>query len=401
MISSADILKASILIVDDQAANISLLEQMLRGAGYDSIASTRDPHEVCELHRKNRYALILLDLQMPGMDGFQVMECLKEIETGGYLPVLVITAQPDHKLRALQAGAKDFVSKPFEFAEVLIRVYNMLEVRLLHLNETRNHARLENSQRIAGLGDWEYDFASHRLVWSEEVYRILGISRKDSPPDAETFYRRVHPDDLAFVHREKKSAAAGLRRVKFEHRVIRPNGEVRYVHQITEMILDDQGRPARESGTMQDISERKVVESALRQSEERFKFVARAVSDVVWDWDLSANTLWWNDGFLTIFGFAAGEIEPSVESWTNRIHPDERTRVVDSMHHAIDAGAESWSAEYRFQRKDGSYASVQDCGFILRDVAGKAVRMVGGMRDWSSVGMCPAVAKSSAPISPG
>jgi PAS domain S-box-containing protein len=211
----------------------------------------------------------------------------------------------------------------------------------------------------------------------------------------------VHPDDLAFVHREKKSAAEGLRRVKFEHRVIRPNGEVRYVHQITEMILDDQGRPARESGTMQDISERKVVESALRQSEERFKFVARAVSDVVWDWDLSANTLWWNDGFLTIFGFAAGEIEPSVESWTNRIHPDERTRVVDSMHHAIDAGAESWSAEYRFQRKDGSYASVQDCGFILRDVAGKAVRMVGGMRDWSSVGMCPAVAKSSAPISPG
>jgi PAS domain-containing protein len=75
--------------------------------------------------------------------------------------------------------------------------------------------------------------------------------------------------------------------------------------------------------------------------------------------------------------------------------------VVASIHHAIDAGAESWSAEYRFQRKDGSYASVQDRGFILRDVAGKAVRMVGGMRDWSSVGMCPAAAKSSAPISPG
>src|SRR5450759_5987193 len=133
MISSADILKASILIVDDQAANISLLEQMLRGAGYDSIASTRDPHEVCELHRKNRYALILLDLQMPGMDGFQVMECLKEIEEDGYLPVLVITAQPDHKLRALKAGAKDFISKPFDLAELRARVRNILEVRLLHL----------------------------------------------------------------------------------------------------------------------------------------------------------------------------------------------------------------------------------------------------------------------------
>src|SRR5450759_2948811 len=133
MIRSSDILKASILIVDDQEVNVSLLEQMLRGAGYVSIASTRDPHEVCERHRKNRYDLILLDLQMPGLDGFQVMESLKEIETGSYLPVLVITAQPHHKLRALKAGAKDFVSKPFDLAEVLIRVYNMLEVRLLHL----------------------------------------------------------------------------------------------------------------------------------------------------------------------------------------------------------------------------------------------------------------------------
>ncbi len=81
MISSSDILNARILIVDDQEANVLLLERMLRGAGYASIASTTDPREVCELHRKNRYDLILLDLQMPGMDGFQVMEGLKEIET--------------------------------------------------------------------------------------------------------------------------------------------------------------------------------------------------------------------------------------------------------------------------------------------------------------------------------
>jgi signal transduction histidine kinase len=132
MISSSDILKAGILIVDDQEANVSLLEQMLRGAGYVSVSSTMDPHEVCELYRKNRYSLILLDLQMPVMDGFQVMEGLKAVETDGYLPVLVQTSQPNHKLRALKAGAKDFVSKPFDLGEVLMRVYNMIEVRLLH-----------------------------------------------------------------------------------------------------------------------------------------------------------------------------------------------------------------------------------------------------------------------------
>ncbi len=149
MISSSDILKASILIVDDQEANVLLLERILRGAGYTSITSTRDPHEVCELHRKNRYALILLDLQMPGLDGFQVMEGLKEIESDGYLPVLVITAQPDHKLRALKAGAKDFVSKPFDLAEVLMRVYNLLEVRLLHLETKRLYDRVAAEQTVS------------------------------------------------------------------------------------------------------------------------------------------------------------------------------------------------------------------------------------------------------------
>ncbi len=132
MINSAAILSARILIVDDKEANVVLLDRMLRGAGYLSVTSTTEPMEVCGLHSTQHYDLILLDLQMPGLDGFQVMEGLKELEPDGYLPVLVITAQPGHKLRALQAGAKDFISKPFELAEVLARVHNLLEVRLLH-----------------------------------------------------------------------------------------------------------------------------------------------------------------------------------------------------------------------------------------------------------------------------
>lgn len=141
MVSAADILNAGILIVDDQEANVRLLEQMLSSAGYACITSTRDPHAVCALHRDNHYDLILLDLQMPGMDGFQVMEGLKEIETDGYIPVLAITAQPGHKLRALAAGAKDFITKPFELVETQTRIRNMLEVRLLYKQlEQYSHA---------------------------------------------------------------------------------------------------------------------------------------------------------------------------------------------------------------------------------------------------------------------
>jgi serine phosphatase RsbU (regulator of sigma subunit) len=147
MVTAADILNAKILVVDDKEANVRLIEGMLRVAGYTSVHSTTDPKVVCELHRKNHYGLILLDLQMPAMDGFQVMENLKEIEADGYLPVLVITAQPDHKLRALEAGAKDFVSKPFDLAELRARVHNILEVRLLHL-ESKNYSKaLEETVR--------------------------------------------------------------------------------------------------------------------------------------------------------------------------------------------------------------------------------------------------------------
>ena len=145
IISESEILGASILIVDDLERNVTLLEQMLHTTGYTTIASTMNPQEVCALHQKNNYDLILLDLQMPVMDGFQVMEGLKADNTDSYLPVLVITAQPDHKLRALQAGAKDFVTKPFDLAEINMRIHNMLEIRLLHKKLSNYSKELEQT----------------------------------------------------------------------------------------------------------------------------------------------------------------------------------------------------------------------------------------------------------------
>lgn len=160
MIDKPDLLNARILIVDDQEANVRLLEQMLNDAGYTHIASTMNPREVSGLYRQYRHDLILLDLQMPGMDGFQVLEALKEIEPGGYLPVLVITAQPGHKLRALQAGAKDFVSKPFDLVEVQTRIHNMLEVRLLYKQLEDYNKKLEQTvaERTAELRESESRF---------------------------------------------------------------------------------------------------------------------------------------------------------------------------------------------------------------------------------------------------
>jgi len=192
-LAESEILDASLLIVDDQETNVTLLEQLLREAGYARVASTTNPREVCALHRRNRYDLILLDLQMPGMDGFQVMEGLKTNDADGYLPVLVITAQPGHKLRALQAGAKDFISKPFDLAEVRTRVHNLLEVRLLYrrlenynqvLERTvqertaelrESEARYRSLTELASDWYWEQDENGNFTKVSGPVLEMLGI----------------------------------------------------------------------------------------------------------------------------------------------------------------------------------------------------------------------------------
>lgn len=120
---------------------------------------------------------------------------------------------------------------------------------------------------------------------------------------------------------------------------------------------------------------------AFRKSEERFRYVSKATNDAIWDWDLTTNAIWWSKGFETLFGYRRAEVEPTIASWTNRIHPEDREKVVSAVHRKIDGKGSNWEAEYRYRRKCGSYAHVLDRGYILRDGAGKAVRMIGGMAD--------------------
>ena len=188
----ADIFNASILIVDDHESNVHLLEQVLTEAGYLNVSSTMEPQKVCALHLRNEYDLILLDLQMPGMDGFQVMEALQSYGADSYIPVIVLTAHPDHKVRALQCGAKDFISKPFDLIEVKTRFHNMLEVRLLYkklknyntlLEETvqqRTFELRESDERYRCLTElacdwyWEQDESGNFTKVSGPVLEMLG-----------------------------------------------------------------------------------------------------------------------------------------------------------------------------------------------------------------------------------
>jgi PAS domain S-box-containing protein len=122
-------------------------------------------------------------------------------------------------------------------------------------------------------------------------------------------------------------------------------------------------------------------ERKLHESEERFEYAAKAATDAIWDLTISTQTIWWSDGFYRLFGYAKEEVPPTTEWWSGHVHPEDKERTVATIRQAIEGGREMWSGEYRFCRKDGSYAHVQDRGYVIRDGTGQAVRAVGGITD--------------------
>jgi len=227
MISPTDIRRARILIVDDEPVNVQLLEFLLKTTGYEQVSSTTDPRQVATLHLQHGYDLIILDLQMPHMDGFQVMEALKPMERESWLPVLVVTAEPDKKLAALEAGARDFIGKPFDTVEVMTRIRNLLEVRLLH-NESREHgARLERKvrertaalQRFRGAMDATADAIflvdAHHMTMidvSDGACRMLGFSREA--------LLRIEPVALGLAERAQLERYADPASAPREHDIV-------------------------------------------------------------------------------------------------------------------------------------------------------------------------------------
>jgi PAS domain S-box-containing protein len=265
MLDATEIKHASILIVDDQEANVMLLEQMLRNSGYTNITTTQLPTEVLGLHQEHRYDLILLDLQMPVMDGFEVLEALKVVEPGGYMPVLVITAQPGHKLQALKAGAKDFVSKPFDLVEVTTRIHNMLEVRLLHrrlndysrqLEQTvlertaelrESEARFQRFTELSSDWYWEQDAEGNMTRFSGPVAEMLGIGSGEGADGG------WNADERAALDANIASRRPFL---DFLYTRTRANGSVQYLQVSGEPMFDHASRFVGYRGVGMDITER-------------------------------------------------------------------------------------------------------------------------------------------------
>lgn len=242
------------------------------------------------------------------------------------------------------------------------------------------NANLRRAQRLIRIGTWKYEMPSGHLTWSPEVLEMYGVSPDAFAGTFDAYVALVHPEDReAMAENFARFEKSGQVIFDFAHRIVRPDGRVIHVRGTAELAETPTGKVL--AGVVQDQSEQYAADALARASEERYQMVSRSTHDVVWDYDLIHNRITWNENFRVIAGDPAAPLSDASSSWIDRLHPDDRSRVLDGFFGAAADGAKDWSDEYRFLRDDGNVRYVFDRGFVSRDETGRALRIVGSMVD--------------------
>jgi PAS domain S-box-containing protein len=245
------------------------------------------------------------------------------------------------------------------------------------LQAREEHLRL--ALETAGMVTWEWSEARRSVTWSPNVDRFFGQPPGGTGNTLASFLGCVHPNDRMRV---AEAIAQGLRAqgsYSFQFRGLWADGSVR-CYEAVGQTFHESDRPSRMLGVVMDCTERERAQAALREAEERYRLAIWATNDVLWDWNPANERIHWGEATHALFGYPPEEMG-GLTWWTEQIHPEDRQEVLESLGHAVESGEASWSAEYRFRRKDGTYAHVLDRGLVARDAEGNAARMIGSMMD--------------------
>ncbi len=248
----------------------------------------------------------------------------------------------------------------------------------------KSQKRFQNLvENISGVY-WVNDLHTRQTLYISPSYEtIWGRKCQDLYQNPADFLYSVHPDDreeLTQIYR----GLSGNKQVRIDYRIIRPQGDTRRIAARINVVTGPDGRQT-EYGYAEDVTEQRRAEAELVESNARFQIVSKATSDIVWDWDLQTNELWWNDNYYGSLGYQKEKEIVSSNEWYDRIHPDERERVRQNANKTFAGKSTVWRDEYRYLKADGSYLHFLDRGFIMRNESGMAVRMIGSMTDMTPI----------------
>jgi len=247
----------------------------------------------------------------------------------------------------------------------------------------RNQFFLEKASEAAKIGYWtsEPGVINGKLTWSKEVFNIFQLDEADFDGRIDTFYRFIHPEDRARVAEMSLSATAGDQVYDIDHRIVRLNGEVRWVNERAQVVRNGENEVLLMVGIIQDITERKTIEGVLREYNDRYEILSKATNDVIWDWDIVNDKVLYNHAMQTVLGYAELEIKSTRAWWDERFHPDDHERVLMEMESVFDKQLPTWDSVYRYHAAAGNYKHIHDRAYVVYGNAGQPIRMIGAMQD--------------------
>ncbi|HVE56138.1 MAG TPA: PAS domain S-box protein [Pyrinomonadaceae bacterium] len=372
-----------VLIVEDSEMDSQLILRQLAKSDYE-VQSLR-VQRAADLKKalsERDWDIVLSDYVMPGFSGLEALRILKE--SGKDIPFIIIsgTIGEDVAVEAMRVGVNDYLMK-----DNLTRLSPAIERELENGSKRKaqkqaeeslrqSKSRLANAMRIAQLGGWDWDIQNNQLSWSEEIYRIFALSETQFDGTFEGFLNIVHPDDRQMFHSAVGAALAQKGPFEFEHRIIRPNGEERMIREIGEAAFDESGNPLCVTGTMQDITERRLSERLQRESEERLSFALGAAEIGDWDMDLRTNVARRSLRHDQCFGYSEVVPEWGYDTFLAHNHPDDRDRVDAAFQQAM-SGQGEYDVELRTVWRDGSLHWLWTKGRFYFDDSGKPYRVAG------------------------